>query len=392
MAMSGGVDSSVAAALLCRAGHEVIGVFMRHGEAPIAAETAACAAEGRVGNQLPIVTGRLDHKQGCCSASDAEDARRVAESLGVSFYALNLSDDFARIIDYFVDEYSAARTPNPCIMCNNWLKFGKLFDYADSVGAEFVATGHYAQLQSPSGERPTDQLPALMRGRYPGKDQSYVLFGVHRRYLPRMMFPVGGYRKNELRKLAHELGLRVADKPDSQEICFVSSGDHADFVRRRRATRLAAGLASNSDDDDLEPLPDTSGEITLADGTVVGQHDGIEAFTIGQRKGLGIAMGEPYYVTHIAPDSHRVSIGRREELARSELIADRANWLVDVPIAAFHGLVQIRYNSPATAARIEPLEDGRFRVEFAEPCYGVAPGQAAVCYDGNRVLGGGWIE
>ena len=156
MAMSGGVDSSVAAALLCRAGHEVIGVFMRHGEAPVKPELTACASNSSHNTNLPIVSTRLDHKQGCCSASDAEDARRVAESWGIPFYALDLSDDFALIIDYFVDEYSAARTPNPCIMCNNWLKFGKLFEYADSVGAEFVATGHYAQLSS-SNCRRTDR-------------------------------------------------------------------------------------------------------------------------------------------------------------------------------------------------------------------------------------------
>jgi tRNA-uridine 2-sulfurtransferase len=384
MAMSGGVDSSVAAALLCRAGHEVIGVFMRHGEAPVA-ETAACSAERTVGNQLPIVTGRLDHKQGCCSATDAEDARRVANSLGIPFYALNLSDDFARIIDYFVDEYSSARTPNPCIMCNNWLKFGKLFDYADSVDAEFVATGHYAQTESAA-----DGSPALLRGHDSDKDQSYVLFGVDRKYLSRMMLPVGGQRKSEIREQAHELGLRVADKPDSQEICFVTSGDHADFVRRRRQTGTAAG--GSNETASVALAQDTSGEILLADGTVVGHHEGIEGFTIGQRKGLRVAMGEPYYVTQIEAGSHRVYIGPREELARTELYANRANWLVDPPTTPFRGLVQIRYNSDATSALIEPIDAGRFRIIFDEPCYGVAPGQAAVCYDGNRVLGGGWIE
>jgi tRNA-specific 2-thiouridylase len=393
MAMSGGVDSSVAAALLCRAGHDVIGVFMRHGEAPVEAETAVCAAESvAVGRQLPIVSGRLDHKQGCCSASDAEDARRVAERLGISFYALNLSDDFARIIDYFVDEYTAARTPNPCVMCNNWLKFGKLFEYADSVGAEFVVTGHYAQLKPFSPGPQAGCSPALLRGLDPTKDQSYVLFGVDRSYLSRIMFPVGGYRKSEIRQLAREFELRLADKRDSQEICFVSSGDYAEFVRRRRSNRSAAGNVSGSPLLELEMPPDTSGEIMLADGTVVAHHQGIEAFTIGQRKGLGVAMGEPYYVTHIEAVSHRVYIGRREELARSDLIADRANWLIDPPAAQFRALVQIRYNSAATPALIEPLESGRFRVQFDDPRYGVAPGQAAVCYDENRVLGGGWIE
>jgi tRNA-uridine 2-sulfurtransferase len=417
MAMSGGVDSSVAAALLRRAGHDVIGVFMRHGERepaqcgtnrPSGATTTSPAhpltrspvhapvADARGSLALPIVQPRLDHKQGCCSATDAEDARRVADALEIPFYALNLSDDFARIIDYFVDEYSAARTPNPCVMCNNWLKFGKLFEYADSVGAEFVATGHYAQIRKAEGGiRKTekaafspvahdgpdvdDAYPALHRGLDHVKDQSYVLFGVARHFLPRMLFPLGGYRKPEIRALAHEFGLRVADKRDSQEICFVASGDHADFVRRRRA---------NENDENQE----TAGDIALADGTIVGRHDGIEGFTIGQRKGLRVAMGEPYYVTRIDAATRQVMIGRREELARRELAANRVNWLIEPPNTSFRAHVQIRYNSTAAPALVEPQDDGRFRVHFDDPRYGIAPGQAAVCYDGDCVLGGGWIE
>jgi tRNA-uridine 2-sulfurtransferase len=417
MAMSGGVDSSVAAALLRRAGHDVIGVFMRHGERepaqcganqstestansplhPLTRSPAhAPVADARGSLALPIVQPRLDHKQGCCSATDAEDARRVADALAIPFYALNLSEDFARIIDYFVDEYSAARTPNPCVMCNNWLKFGKLFEYADSVGAEFVATGHYAQIRmAEGGRRKADnaafspvahdgwgidvQNPALLRGLDHAKDQSYVLFGVARRYLPRMLFPLGGYRKPEIRALAREFGLRVADKRDSQEICFVASGDHADFVRRRRA---------NEKNENQE----TAGDIALADGTVVGRHDGIEGFTIGQRKGLRVAMGEPYYVTRIDAESRQVMIGRREELARRELAANRVNWLIDPPAAPFRAHVQIRYNSAAAPALVEPQGEGRFSVHFDDPRYGIAPGQAAVCYDGDCVLGGGWIE
>ncbi len=201
-----------------------------------AADATACSSPGVATPglaTLPIVQRPADHKQGCCSAADAEDARRVAQSLDVPFYALNLSEDFARIIDYFVDEYTAARTPNPCVVCNNWLKFGKLFEYADSVGAEFVATGHYARIEHAVLVLRI-QPPRCMRGLDAAKDQSYVLFGVARHYLPRMMLPIGAYRKPQIRRLAHELGLRVADKPDSQEICFVTSGDHAEFVRRRR--------------------------------------------------------------------------------------------------------------------------------------------------------------
>jgi tRNA-specific 2-thiouridylase len=380
MAMSGGVDSSVAAALLLRANHEVIGVFMRHGEHGSEAETA-CASTKSPGvvtpglATLPIVHARADHKQGCCSASDAEDARRVAQRLDIPFYALNLSDDFARIIDYFVEEYTAARTPNPCVVCNHWVKFGKLFEYADSVGAEFVATGHYARIAPSTFSRRI--CPALLRGLDDGKDQSYVLFGVAQHYLPRMMLPIGDYRKSEIRELAHELGLRVADKPDSQEICFVTSGDHAQFVRDHRNGGDAA---------------DMSGEIVLTDGAVVGHHSGIEAFTIGQRKGLGVALGEPHYVTRIEADTRRVVIGRHEELARRELFADRCNWLIDTPTEPFRALVQIRYNSSAAPALVEPLSLNRFRVQFDEPRHGVAPGQAAVCYADDQVLGGGWIE
>jgi tRNA-specific 2-thiouridylase len=379
--MSGGVDSSVAAALLKRAGHDVIGVFMRHGDR----EPTACSSKETIQTgsapalaTLPIVQARLDHKQGCCSASDAEDARRVAQQLDVPFYALNLSEEFDRIIDYFVDEYLGARTPNPCVMCNNWLKFGKLFEYADSVGAEFVATGHYARIDS-SGE--SNEF-TLRRGIDGSKDQSYVLFGVDRKFLPRMQLPIGEYRKSEIRGLAQNLGLRVADKRDSQEICFVTSGHHSEFVRARRRNR------GDSETD----IANTAGEIVLTDGTVVGAHSGIEAFTIGQRKGLGVAMGEPYYVTRIDAEQRRVTIGLHDELARIELTANRVNWLTARRGESFRGLVQIRYNSEATPATIEPRGETAFRVSFDSPRHGVSPGQAVVCYDGDRVVCGGWIE
>src|SRR5688500_14656771 len=226
LAMSGGVDSSAAAYLLREEGHEVIGVFMRHGEE--AQETCSVDSPGLV---LPIFSPRADHKQGCCSASDAEDARRVADKLDIPFYALNLQAEFRQIIDYFIAEYTRGRTPNPCVQCNNWLKFGKLFDYADSVGAEFVATGHYARLASPVGqdlscrsagakERQDKSCPtpSLLRGIDDGKDQSYVLFGIDRKLLPRMMPPVGQFRKPQIRAMAAKVGLRVAEKKDSQEI------------------------------------------------------------------------------------------------------------------------------------------------------------------------------
>jgi tRNA-specific 2-thiouridylase len=370
--MSGGVDSSVAAHLLVEQGHDVIGVFMRHGEeAHEVCATPAASATGSL--SLPIAQPRREHKQGCCTAADAADARRVADRLGIPFYAINLQAEFARIIDYFVDEYTAGRTPNPCVMCNNWIKFGKLFDYADSVGAEFVATGHYAQLSTENALGAAIE-PQLLRGVDDGKDQSYVLFGIAREYLSRMLLPVGKYHKPRIRELATQLGLRVADKKDSQEICFVTTGKHDEFIRSRRGN------------DDMK------GDIVTTNGEIVGKHPGIERFTIGQRKGLGVAMGEPYFVVRIEPESRNVVIGTHDDLARYELTANRTNWLVDPPVGPFRCLAQIRYNSTAVPATAEQLRDDRLHIVFDEPRHGVAPGQAVVCYDAPRVIGGGWIE
>ncbi len=366
--MSGGVDSSVAAHLLKDEGHDVIGVFMRHGEK----SAATCSIDGSPNSSplLPVIESRADHKQGCCSAQDAEDARRVADRLEIPFYALNLEEEFRDIIDYFVEEYTNGRTPNPCVMCNNHLKFGRLFEFADSVDAEFVASGHYARLM-PETESST---PALTRGVDSHKDQSYVLFGISKSMLPRMRFPVGEYDKHQIRELASHIGLDVAEKKDSQEICFVTSGKHDEFVRERRG--------------DI----DTSGQIITADGTVVGEHPGIERFTIGQRKGLRVAMGEPYFVTRIDVETCQVVIGKKEELARTELVADRTNWLIEPPVSSFQCQAKIRYNSPAEPATVTMLDDGQIRVVFDNPRFGVAPGQAVVCYDQDRVLGGGWIH
>ncbi len=365
LAMSGGVDSSVAAHLLVEQGHDVIGVFMRHGhQSPVACEQ----------DSLPIVN-RLDHKQGCCTAADAEDARRVADRLAIPFYALNLDQEFARIIDYFVDEYTAGRTPNPCVQCNNWIKFGKLFDYADSVDAEYVATGHYARLAYPDQPRAdSTQEPELLRGCDSAKDQSYVLFGIQRDLLPRMLLPVGDYEKPAIRRIAASLGLDVAAKKDSQEICFVTQGRYDEFVRNHR------------------PDSDTAGELVTTDGTVVGAHTGIEGFTVGQRKGLGVALGQPKFVVRIEPETRRVVLGDREELACGGLTARGTNWLVDEECVPEKCQVQIRYNAPPVAASVELLAEERLRVKFDQPQFGVSPGQAVVCYEGDRTLGGGWIE
>jgi tRNA-specific 2-thiouridylase len=255
-------------------------------------------------------------------------------------------------------------------MCNNWIKFGKLFDYADSVDAEFVATGHYARLSDAGA----GELPALCRGIDENKDQSYVLFGIKRDYLARMLLPVGSYQKPQIREMAARLGMNVAEKKDSQEICFVTSSKYDEFVRARQTN------------------VNTSGEIATTEGEVVGTHPGIEGFTIGQRKGLGVAMGEPRFVVRIETETNRVVIGPREALGRTDLTANQTNWLVDPPSETFRCEAKIRYNSPASPATATVLSEDRLRVVFDDPRFGVAPGQAVVCYDGERVLGGGWIK
>lgn len=364
LAMSGGVDSSVAAHLLTVAGHEVIGVFMRHGARP-----DHPARAGEPTSSLFAQPDEPGSPPSCCSAADAEDARRVAGSLDIPFYAIGLESEFRDIMDYFVEEYVHGRTPNPCIVCNNRLKFGKLFDYANDLDAEYLATGHHARCLL--GE---DGLPWLCRGADRNKDQSYALFGIPRHRFQRILLPVGGFRKREIRQKASELGLRVADKRDSQDICFVSSGNHAEFVHAQPGK------------------PDTSGNIVTTDGAIVGHHAGIERFTIGQRKGLNVAMGVPYFVVRIDPQTCDVVIGRREQLTRHELTAAGTNWLAPPPAAPIHCHVKIRYNAAPVPATVTPLADNRLRVQFDEPVSAVSPGQAVVCYDGERVLGGGWIE
>ncbi|MGV3483106.1 MAG: tRNA 2-thiouridine(34) synthase MnmA [Planctomycetaceae bacterium] len=372
LAMSGGVDSSVAAHLLLEAGHEVVGVFMRHGEA----SANACKIENVAsGLTLPVVTahdagGRADHKQGCCSATDAADARRVAAKLKIPFYSLDLQSDFRRIVDYFVDDYMSGRTPNPCVKCNHWIKFGRLFDFAEGVEAEYVATGHYARLER------DDTGSWLCRGLDGKKDQSYALFGIAPDRLARMLLPVGDYEKPKIRELAAQIGLNVAAKKDSQEICFVTQGHHSDFVKARRGEMSAS----------------TAGPIVTIDGKHVGNHDGYEAYTVGQRKGLGIAMGEPHFVVRIEPESRQVVIGPRQAMMRRGLVAHEANWFIAPPSGPLRCQVQIRYNADAADAWVSVNELNQFTVEFDVAEAGVAPGQAAVIYQGNRVLGGGWIH
>lgn len=361
LAMSGGVDSSAAAVLLREQGYEVIGLFMRSG-----ATEEACATGST--NLLPIVQPN-SNKQGCCSASDAADARRVADRMDIPFHALNFQNAFGRIKDYFVDEYLSGRTPNPCVQCNNWLKFGKLWDFARQVGADHIATGHYAQTEIIPGE----SQPALIKGLDLTKDQSYVLFGLPRELLKNVLFPVGGNTKVEIRELAKQAGLRVHDKPDSQEICFVPDNDYAAFIRRYRGEY------------------DTAGELVDTAGNVVGQHQGYEHFTIGQRKGLGVTFGTPRFVIKVEPETKRVVIGHKEDLARHRLEANRLNWLTDDVPTRFTCEAKIRYLHTPETCHVEILDEDRMQVEFDDPQYGVAPGQAVVLYAGTRVLGGGWI-
>ncbi len=364
LAMSGGVDSSACAHLLKQQGHEVIGLFMRSGTH----EETVC--ETSSDGLLPVINP-ASNKQGCCSASDAADARRVADQLDIPFHALNFREAFGRIKDYFADEYLAGRTPNPCVMCNNWLKFGRLWDFAQQVGATRIATGHYARLQ----RLPGDEFPSLLRGDDLSKDQSYVLFGIARDLLDKILFPVGEFQKPEIREMSHQAGLqRVANKKDSQEICFIPDQDYVGFIHRYRGGHETAG-----------ELVDTSGQ-------VVGQHDGYHKFTIGQRKGLGVTFGAPRFVIAIEPQTRRVVIGTREDLARQELSADRLNWLIADPPDQFRCHAQIRYRHEAAWATIKRVGTDELTVRFDEPQYGVTPGQAVVLYDGNRVLGGGWIR
>lgn len=389
LAMSGGVDSSAAAVLLQERGYEVIGLFMRSGVAePV--ESTVCRTS--LGADLPILNPKA-HKQGCCSASDAADARRVADSLDIPFHALNFQDAFGRIKDYFADEYLAGRTPNPCVMCNNWLKFGKLWEFAQQVGADYIASGHYARIvggqwsvaggseqQTPSttddGQRTSDnpQRPTLTRGLDLSKDQSYVLFGIKKEILDRVIFPVGNFAKTEIREMARQTGLRVADKPDSQEICFIPDNDYVGFLDRYRGVN------------------GTSGDVVDTAGNVVGHHEGYQQFTVGQRKGLGIAFGTPRYVVGVEPATRRVIVGTREDLMEGSLEADRLNWLIDDVPTRFTCHAQIRSQHHSAAAEVEVLDADRIRVRFAEPQFGIAPGQAVVLYDGDRVMGGGWID
>ncbi len=346
VAMSGGVDSSVAAWLLKERGLDVVGLFMRNGIHVEASEV---------------------HKKSCCSVGDARDARMVAAGLDVAFQAVDLADEFSSVIRYFLAEYGRGRTPNPCAVCNRDLKFDRLLAFADELGAEAVATGHYAQLEH-VGER-----VHVRRGQDVRKDQSYQLFCVAEANLRRTLLPIGGYEKARVRALASEAGLRTAKKPDSQEICFVPSNDYRKLLDERGVERHP-------------------GELRDTSGRLLGTHEGYEGFTIGQRRGLGIAAGKPLYVTEIIPATATVVLGSMDECSSSGLETDDWNPIgFDVASGeSFRAEVMVRYHhraAPATVTR----EGAGLRIEFDDPVLAVAPGQGAAVYRGDRLLGGGWI-
>ncbi|GIW71703.1 MAG: tRNA-specific 2-thiouridylase MnmA [Planctomycetota bacterium] len=382
VAMSGGVDSSVAAWLLVQAGCEVIGLFLRNGiEAPAAqagadgAEAKAGCASGAAGAGGGARQRRL--RQGCCSVADAADARRVADALGIPFYALDYSEPFARLIEYFVDSYQRGETPSPCVLCNTWLKFGTLLEFAERLGAVAVATGHYARRLLPSEQaRAAGGRLGLLRARDRDKDQSYFLAGLDQHQLARCRFPLGEYTKAEVRALARQAGLKTADKPESMEICFVPGGDYRRLIAARRPGSVRPG------------------EVVDTEGRVLGMHAGYQGYTVGQRRGLGLGgTGRALYVTRVEPATNRVVVGPRNLLARRDLLAERVNWVVEPPEVGepLRCEAQVRHRHRAAAATARRLADGRVHVRFEAPVEAIAPGQAVVLYRGERVLAGGWI-
>lgn len=355
VAMSGGVDSSVAAALLHDRGYDVIGVTMNLWD------------HERVG-------GNVDRDSGCCSIDTMDDARCVCSQLGIPHYVINLRDEFeAAVTDNFISEYMNGRTPNPCVRCNTYLKWGALLQKAEELGAEKIATGHYAR----SGWDATTDRYQLKRGLDPKKDQSYALWGIRQNGLAQSFFPVGDYTKAEIRAMARRFGLRTAEKSESQEICFIPDNDYGRFLRAKRP--------------DLAKM--NSGEIINSDGEVLGRHSGFPFYTIGQRKGLGLAMPDPVYVTEIQAGENRVTVGSRNELLHSGLTATEVNWVsVAQPAQSIAIAAQIRYNSPAVAAHLTSLSKGRIQVDFDEPQHAVTPGQSVVLYEGDSLLGGAIID
>lgn len=353
VAMSGGVDSSVAAGILVRQGHEVIGLSMQ-----LYDQARSNEPEGRAFGS-------------CCTIDDLHDARRVSAKLGIPHYIVNFEREFAdTVISNFVTEYSSGRTPIPCVHCNGDLKFATLVSRAEGLGADFVATGHYARVDLD----PATGRYVLKRGADPAKDQSYFLFTLTQDQLSHAMFPVGALDKAAVRDYARDLGLAVAEKPDSHEICFVASGEHASFLEERGT-------------------PARGGTIRDVTGKTVGTHAGVHRFTVGQRKGLGLSSPIPLYVVALDASQQTVTVGPKESLERTDLTASGVNWIAGAaPASGSRVTARIRHRHQEAAAGIIPLPGNRVRVTFDEPQYAVAPGQAVVMYQGEVVVGGGWID
>lgn len=351
VAMSGGVDSSLTAALLVHQGYDVIGATMQ-------------IWEKEQVNDNP-------DSRGCCSITAVDDARRVANKLGIPYYVLNFRDMFQEtVIDYFMAEYTAGRTPNPCIACNRYLKFEGFLAKALALGAQYVATGHYAQIMYDDERR----RYILRKGLDPAKDQSYALYHLNQETLRHFLMPLGRFAKTDTRKMARELGLSVADKPDSQEICFVPNDDYKAFLKEKIPAALTPG-----------PIVDTAGNI-------LGKHQGVQLYTIGQRKGLGLAVGKPLYVVALDAELNRVVVGSDEDVFAAELIAGDLNFIaidkLEEPLAVE---AKIRYSAPAAPATVSPLGNGQVQVRFTAPQRAITPGQSVVFYHDDIVIGGGII-
>ncbi|HZX35482.1 MAG TPA: tRNA 2-thiouridine(34) synthase MnmA [Thermodesulfobacteriota bacterium] len=357
VAMSGGVDSSVAAALLMEKGFDVVGVSMRLWD--YSASEEGGSTEGS-----------------CCSLEDVYDARRVCNALSIPFYVMNMEEAFSReVVEYFVKSYVAGETPNPCVKCNEVMKFDLLLRKAVELEADYLATGHYARIR-----RDDDGAYSLLKGVDAGKDQSYFLFTMTQGQLGKILFPVGELTKEEVRRRAKGFGLAIAEKKESQEICFVGDNDYAGFVFERTGPSASLGTGSGK------------GDMVTSGGEVIGTHNGLFRYTVGQRKGLDVKDGSgPYYVLGIDVRGNRLMVGREDELYSSGLLARSVNWIKKPPFAGQDVSVKIRYRHQGVSAKVKPSEGKSVEVVFGSPQKAVAPGQAVVFYDGEVVLGGGWI-